>query len=89
MTKDEGLIIGLYNQEQQSLEKLYDRYVQLLWNMAFRLIADETICEDIVRQVFQDVWENPQAFNNGEKLSTSLMKCCKSKIDQLVLQESV
>ena len=86
MTIDEGLLIGLCNQERQSLEKLYDRYLHLLWNMAFRSIADETICEDIVRQVFQTIWENPQAFNNGEKLSILLMKCCKLKINQLVLQ---
>ncbi|MDX1806018.1 MAG: hypothetical protein R3267_03180 [Paenisporosarcina sp.] len=89
MTTDERLIIRLCNHESQSLDELYDRYVQLLWNMASRKIADETICEDIVRQVFQNIWENPSAFNNEKKLSILLMECCKAKINQLVMEEAV
>ena len=68
MTTDERLIIRLCNQEEQSLVDLYDRYSTLLWKISFRVVADNAICEDILRQVFQDVWAKPSDFNNGKKL---------------------
>lgn len=88
MTTDECLIIGLYNQEKQSLVDLYDCYSTLLWKISYRVVADNTICEDILRQVFQDVWAKPSDFNNGKKLSSLLIECCLSKLDLLTLQKS-
>ena len=87
MTTDEQLFIGLYNQEKQSLADLYDRYSQLLWKISYRTVADDAICEQILREVFQDIWTNPDKFNNGRKLSTLLIECCLSRIDSLVIQK--
>ena len=58
MTTDERLIIGLYNQEQQSLIDLYDRYSQLLWKISYRVVADEAICEQILRKSFKMYGQN-------------------------------
>ena len=88
MTTDECLIIRLCNQEEQSLVDLYDRYSTLLWKISFRVVPDNAICEDILRQVFQDVWTKPSDFNNGMKLSSLLIGCCLSKLDVLTLQKS-
>ena len=87
MTTDERLIIGLYNQEQQSLTDLYDCYSQLLWKISYRSVADDAICEQILCEVFQDVWANPEKLNNGRKLSSLLIECCLSRIDSLVIQK--
>ncbi|WP_017381125.1 RNA polymerase sigma factor [Paenisporosarcina sp. TG-14] len=88
MTTDERLIIRLSNQEQQSLVDLYDRYSKLLWKISYRAVADDAICEQILRQVFQDVWARPHDFNIGKKLSTLLVECCQSKIRLLTMQKS-
>jgi DNA-directed RNA polymerase specialized sigma24 family protein len=88
MTTDERLIIRLCNQEEQSLVDLYDRYSTLLWKISFRVVADNAICEDILRQVFHDVWAKPNDFNNGKKLSSLLIECCLSKLEVLTLQKT-
>lgn len=88
MTTDEHLLIRLSNQEQQSLVELYDRYCMLLWKISYRTVADNAICEEILRQVFQDIWARPSDFNNGKKLSTLLIECCQSKLNILALQKS-
>ena len=88
MTTEERFIIGLYNQEEQSLVDLYDCYFTLLWSISFRVVADKAICEEVLRQVFQDAWTNPSDFNNGKKLSSLLIGCCLSKLDLLTLQNS-
>ena len=86
MTTDERLLIGLSNQEQQSLVDLYDRYCMILWEISYRTVADNAICEEILRLVFQ-VWTRPSDFNNGKKLSTLLIECCQSKLNLLTLQK--
>ncbi len=83
MTTDERLIIRLCNHDRQSLEELYNRYARLIWNVSYKSIADEAICEDIVKHVFQRVWKNPHEFNNGKKLSVLLIECCKLRLSQL------
>lgn len=87
MTTDEQLFIGLYNQEKQSMADLYDRYSQLLWKISYRTVADDAICEQILREVFQDIWANPAKFNNGRKLSTLLIECCLSRIDSIEIHK--
>ena len=88
MTTDERSIIRLCNQEEQSLVDLYDRYSTLLGKISFRVVADYAICEDILQQVFQDVWAKPSDFKNGKRLSSLLIECCLSKLDVLTLQKS-
>lgn len=88
MTTDERLIIRLSNQERQSLDDLYDRYSQLLWKVSYRTVADEAICEQIVREVFQEIWMRPHEFNNGRKLSSLLIESCQSKMNEFLMKKS-
>ena len=88
MTTDELLLIRLSDQEQQSLVELYDRYCKLLWKISYQIVADNAICEEILQQVFQDVWTRPSDFSNEKKLSTLLIECCQSKLNCLTLQKS-
>ncbi len=80
MTTDEQLIIRLCNQERQSIEEIYNRYEKLLWNIISKSITEPSICEQVITQVFQELWNHPQNFNNGRKLSILLIECCKSQI---------
>lgn len=80
MSTDEQLIIRLCNQERQSLEDIYNRYEKLLWNIVSKTNTEPGICEQVITQVFQELWNHPQNFNNGRKLSTLLIECCKSQL---------
>lgn len=80
MTTDEQLIIRLCNQDRSSLEEVYNRYEKLLWNIVSKTTTETGICEQVITQVFQELWNNPQSFNNGRKLSSMLIECCKSHL---------
>ena len=88
MTTDELLLIGLSNQEQQSLGFFDSRYCVLLWEISYGTVVDNAICEEILRQVFEDVWARPSDFSNGKKLSTLLIECCQFKLNCLTLQKT-
>lgn len=83
MAIDERLVNRLLNRDQQALVEIYDRYHLLIWKIIRNAVADQAICEQLVSQVFKDLWTKPQEFNNGRKLIILLIECCRSKISQM------
>lgn len=49
--------------EIKALAALYDRYAGLLLAMAHRMLGDETVAEDLVQDVFMEVWRRAHAFD--------------------------
>ena len=42
---------------------LYDRYSAVVYGVALRVLANTTSAEDVVQEVFLQLWRNPQAFD--------------------------
>ena len=84
MTIDEQLIIRLCDRDFQSINELYDRYENLLWNMTYRTIKDEAICEEIIKRIFHDIWKNPHTYKSETKLSILMMRSCKTQISHFL-----
>lgn len=49
--------------EIKALAALYDRYAGLLLAMAHRILGDVTVAEDLVQDVFMEVWRRAHAFD--------------------------
>jgi RNA polymerase sigma-70 factor (ECF subfamily) len=41
---------------------IYDRYAGVVYGVALRVLASTTAAEDVVQEVFLQLWRNPQAF---------------------------
>ncbi|SCE45206.1 RNA polymerase sigma-70 factor, ECF subfamily [Streptomyces sp. DvalAA-14] len=48
--------------EEAALGELYDRYASLVHGLAHRVMADDDAADQITREVFGYVWENPDAY---------------------------
>src|ERR1051325_7086858 len=44
---------------------LYDRYSGVVYGVALRVLANTTAAEDVVQEVFLQLWRKPQAFDEG------------------------
>src|SRR5690349_15303994 len=42
---------------------LYDRYSGVVYGVALRVLGNTTSAEDVVQEVFLQLWRNPQAFD--------------------------
>jgi RNA polymerase sigma-70 factor (ECF subfamily) len=42
---------------------LYDRYSGIVYGVALRVLRDTTAAEDLLQEVFLQLWRNPQSFN--------------------------
>lgn len=43
--------------KEKVFKALYSRYWETLYLQAYRVLGDDKACEDIVQEVFIDIWE--------------------------------
>ncbi|MEU1625892.1 sigma-70 family RNA polymerase sigma factor [Streptomyces sp. NPDC020096] len=52
--------------EEAALCELYDRFASLVHGLAYRVMGDEDAADQITREVFGYIWENPDAYDPKE-----------------------
>jgi RNA polymerase sigma-70 factor (ECF subfamily) len=62
---DAQLVIALCAGDEQAMAKLYDRYSSLVYSIALRVLGDTGAAEDIMQNVFMQLWRNPVAFDTS------------------------
>jgi RNA polymerase sigma-70 factor, ECF subfamily len=60
---DAGLIARMRAGDQSAMADLYDRYSGVVYGVALRVLANTTAAEDVVQEIFLQLWRNPQAFD--------------------------
>src|SRR6476660_2590631 len=60
---DAALIARMRAGDQSAMADLYDRYSGVVYAVALRVLANTTAAEDVVQEVFLQLWRNPQAFD--------------------------
>ncbi len=48
-----------------AFESLYDAYHRLVYGIAFRIVGDITVAEDVTQTVFLKLWSAPERFDSG------------------------
>ncbi len=62
---DEALLERVRAKDQNSMTDLFDRYGSMVYSVALRVLKDPGNAEDVMQDIFFQLWENPQAFNAG------------------------
>ncbi len=62
---DEELLAQLQQGELPALEALYDRYHRLLLALAYRVVGDQQVAEEVVQEVFLAVWRRSATYQPG------------------------
>jgi len=60
---DAALVARLRAGDQSAMADLYDRYSGVVYGVALRVLANATAAEDVVQEVFLQLWRNPQSFD--------------------------
>jgi RNA polymerase sigma-70 factor (ECF subfamily) len=61
---DAALIARILAGEQGAMADLDDRYAGVVYGVALRVLASTAAAEDVVQEVFLQLWRNPQAFDS-------------------------
>ena len=62
---DSELITAMVRRDQSACGALYDRYSRLVFSVAFRVTSDRAVAEDIVHDLFLQLWRTPEKFDNA------------------------
>lgn len=86
--RDEELMFLLCRRDVQAFETLYDRYGDLVFSVALRILGDVAAAEDAVQDVFLRLWRRPDTYNTerGRFLTWLLSVTRNRAIDERRIQ---
>jgi len=76
---DEQLIARIATGNRLAMRVLYARYNQRVFRFALRLVKNESLAEDVVSEVFFDVWRKAATFEGRAQVSTWLLGITRNK----------
>ena len=60
---DSHLESAIRSGDQNAMAALYDRYSSIVYAVALRVLGDTGAAEDVLQDVFMQLWRNPSAFD--------------------------
>jgi RNA polymerase sigma factor (sigma-70 family) len=78
-SSDEMLIRRIARGDQLAMRALFARHQTPLYRWLLRIVRDETLAEDLLSDVFLDVWRQAASFEARSSVSTWLMAIARYK----------
>ena len=78
-TPDEVLIGRIANGDRLAMQVLYARYHVRVFRFIVRFVRDEATAEDVISEVFLDVWRQADRFEGRATVSTWLLAIARFK----------
>jgi RNA polymerase sigma factor (sigma-70 family) len=64
--RDEDLVLRLGAGDEQAFRELFGRYAEVANALAFRLVRQAQVAEEIVQEAFLAVWRNPDRYDSAK-----------------------
>jgi RNA polymerase sigma-70 factor, ECF subfamily len=62
---DASLLALVRNGDEQAMAALFDRYSKIVYSVALRVLRDPAAAEDVLQEIFMQVWRNPESFTSA------------------------
>jgi len=60
--EDAALLSRVQNGNEQAMAVIFDRYSKIVYSVALRVLRDPASAEDILQEIFLQIWRNPASF---------------------------
>ena len=60
---DAALIARIHLGDERAFAALYDRYSQIVYAVALRILGNTGSAEDVLQEIFMQLWRKPEAFD--------------------------
>ncbi len=60
---DAALARRIVDRDQEAFDALYDRHAAAIYGVALRVLRDPALAEDVVQEVFLELWARPECFD--------------------------
>jgi RNA polymerase sigma-70 factor (ECF subfamily) len=65
ITTDLALVTAIRSGDQGAMAALYDRFSSIVYAVALRVLQETTAAEDVLQDIFMQLWRNPAAFDSS------------------------
>ena len=72
-TSDEALIARIASADRLAMQVLFARHHARIYRFVLRLVRDQSKAEDLISEVFLDVWRQADRFEGRSAVSTWLL----------------
>jgi len=62
---DLALVSGVRSGDESAMARLYDKYASIVYSVALRVLGDTGVAEDVLQEVFMQLWRNPGVFDSN------------------------
>lgn len=62
--RDDELVALIAQRQEQALGAVYDRYARLVYVVALRITGDRLTAEEVMQDVFQNIWQSAAGFQS-------------------------
>jgi RNA polymerase sigma-70 factor, ECF subfamily len=62
MKDDASLLVLVQKGDEHAMASLFDRYSKIVYSVALRVLRDPSSAEDVLQEIFMQIWRNPDAF---------------------------
>jgi RNA polymerase sigma-70 factor, ECF subfamily len=59
---DAALLVMVQRGDEHAMASLFDRYSKVVYSVALRVLRDPASAEDVLQEVFMQIWRNPDGF---------------------------
>ncbi|MGX1928811.1 RNA polymerase sigma-70 factor [Flagellimonas sp. 2504JD4-2] len=77
---DEALLGRLKANDERALTKLYDRYWDSAFLAAYNVLGDKKLCEDVVQELFLDIWNRRQEIRIKTTFKSYFFSCVRYQV---------
>ena len=89
-TEDQALLSQIVNHQAEALGTLYDRYGRLLYSVAYHLVGNQQLAEEITLDVFRRVWEKADSYRaDRASVRTWLTSMARNRAIDILRREGV
>lgn len=78
-TSDEELISRIAKGDRLAMQVLFARHHVRVFRFVARLVKDDGLAEDLISEVFLDVWRQAERFEGRSQVSTFLLAIARNK----------
>jgi RNA polymerase sigma-70 factor (ECF subfamily) len=76
---DETLVLCVARKDERAMRVLFARHHRRVFLFLTRIVRDETLAEDVVSEVFLDIWRKAETFKAQSSVSTWLLAIARNK----------
>ncbi|PIF34232.1 RNA polymerase sigma-70 factor (ECF subfamily) [Flavobacterium sp. 9] len=80
LNQDTILINRLRSGDETALTELYNRFWQALFVSAYNVLKDKELCEDIIQDIFMNIWHNREKLEINISLKGYMYACARYQV---------